>query len=505
MRSGRFICLCVAWAGWVLSCANAEKHDPNNYGQFAPPDAFENGSKLAYYGSENEWGPRQFTAEEAEQYYKRLGQRHILLIMQGHADQAAVSCRAHIAKDPHDLESLFTLAVAQCQHGDIDGSLATAKQAVAAGLPFERFLAGPRDLLAPLTSSPGFQDYFAQHPVRLIHGPMLGAMTDNSVRIWVRTADERTVTVRVFEKKIAGIPVATASADTSKARDYTTVVPIDALKPDTAYFYEIAIGDEPVKDSPRYAFQTFPVADAAATFRIAHGGCAGYAPENERMWDTIASFHPLAMLLLGDNVYIDLPQEAGPLHHYTHVPASIAPRIPSARPSTPIFAIWDDHDVAVDDIWFGPYRDKPSWKPSMLKLFKENWNNPAYGDREWPGCWFKFSIGDVDFFMLDCRYYRTNPFAERAHDARSGAEDVAARRIEKVQRHVQDHRVERRLGLRREARQPRYMGRFSRRARGNLFLHRKNMASTASCSSRPTAIAATPGRFPGRTATRCTT
>ena len=47
-------------------CVLAQPRDPENYGEFAPPDAYENGSKHAYYGSENEWGPRQFTAEEAE-------------------------------------------------------------------------------------------------------------------------------------------------------------------------------------------------------------------------------------------------------------------------------------------------------------------------------------------------------------------------------------------------------------------------------------------------------
>ena len=37
----------------------------------------------------------------------------------------------------------------------------------------------------------------------------------------------------------------------------------------------------------------------------------------------------------------------------------------------------------------------------------ENWNNPAYGgEPERPGCWFEFSLGDVDFFLLDNRYYR---------------------------------------------------------------------------------------------------
>jgi alkaline phosphatase D len=48
----------------------------------------------------------------------------------------------------------------------------------------------------------------------------------------------------------------------------------------------------------------------------------------------------------------------------------------------------------------------------MLKLFRRNWNNPGYGNAEWPGCWYKFNIGYVEFFMLDCRYYRTNPFAD---------------------------------------------------------------------------------------------
>ena len=50
---------------------------------------------------------------------------------------------------------------------------------------------------------------------------------------------------------------------------------------------------------------------------------------------------------------------------------------------------------------------------SLLEGFRTNWNNPAYGSEEWPGCWFKLSIADVDFFMLDGRFYRTNPYTEK--------------------------------------------------------------------------------------------
>ena len=63
----------------------------------------------------------------------------------------------------------------------------------------------------------------------------------------------------------------------------------------------------------------------------------------------------------------------------------------------------------MDDLFFGPYVDKPEWKRSMWELFRRNWVNPAYGLGEArPGCWFKFSLAGVEVFMLDGRYYREN-------------------------------------------------------------------------------------------------
>ena len=145
---------------------------------------------------------------------------------------------------------------------------------------------------------------------------------------------------------------------------------------------------------------------------MAFGGCAGYTPENERMWDTIASHAPQALLLLGDNVYIDLPGQPGPFHDYTYYQRQSRPEFRRLVNSTPVYAIWDDHDAAIDDIWMGPYVDRPAWKQPMVDLFRRNWNNPAYGSESHPGVWFRFSLGDIDVFMLDGRTYRTNPFAE---------------------------------------------------------------------------------------------
>ncbi|MGB1521436.1 MAG: alkaline phosphatase D family protein, partial [Limisphaerales bacterium] len=49
-------------------------------------------------------------------------------------------------------------------------------------------------------------------------------------------------------------------------------------------------------------------------------------------------------------------------------------------------------------------------KREVWKVFRENWNNHAYGlGQENPGCYHDFYIGDVHFILLDGRYYRTDP------------------------------------------------------------------------------------------------
>ncbi|NJM94074.1 MAG: hypothetical protein HC842_04850 [Cytophagales bacterium] len=73
----------------------------------------------------------------------------------------------------------------------------------------------------------------------------------------------------------------------------------------------------------------------------------------------------------------------------------------------PIFAIWDDHDFGDNDDYGTPALDSPQWKVDALALFQKQWVNPGYGDEgKWPGLFFKHNIGSVDFFFLDCRYYR---------------------------------------------------------------------------------------------------
>ena len=147
-------------------------------------------------------------------------------------------------------------------------------------------------------------------------------------------------------------------------------------------------------------------------FTIAFGGGSGYVPENERVWNTIGALEPRAVLLLGDNVYIDDPQtpEMQRFHYYRR---QSQPEWMRLAKRVPIYGIWDDHDFTTNDGWGGPAIDEPKWKREVWKIFKENYDNPYYGggDKQ-PGCWFDFWIGKVHFVLIDGRYYRESPKGE---------------------------------------------------------------------------------------------
>ena len=107
--------------------------------------------------------------------------------------------------------------------------------------------------------------------------------------------------------------------------------------------------------------------------------------------------------------YIDAPTMLE-MHHYCYARRFSRPEWRRLVSSTPVYAIYDDHDFGTNDSWGGPEIDTPMWKRKVWEVFKQNWVNPSYGGgNDNPGCWFDFHLGDVHFIMLDCRYYRTNP------------------------------------------------------------------------------------------------
>ncbi len=350
------------------------------------------------------------TASQLLTSYKRIHQDAFRQILEGDADAAIEDLRRILEAAPHDAESHYMLTAAFARLGRLDEAVAHMRHALEAGLAPGRFAAGLHNGLEPLADHPAMQELLDEFKHRLVHGPMLGGLTPERVQVWVRTAGPAEVQLVVSPSPEFGKFMRSESVQTAESTDFTTTLSADGLKPDTTYHYRVRVnGSEDSPEDGAWTFHTPRPGDQRGKLRIAFGGGAGYVPPHERMWDTIATFKPGALLMLGDNVYIDDPTRPA-MQRYCYHRRQSRPEWRRLVASTPVYAIYDDHDFGTNDCSGGPEIDEPAWKRTAWKIFRDNWVNPAYGGGEpRPGCWFDAHVGNVHLILIDGRYYRTPP------------------------------------------------------------------------------------------------
>jgi alkaline phosphatase D len=340
---------------------------------------------------------------------KRMAQYALRLIQTDRVEEAVEYANRYMKDHPRllDEEMLFMRAMALAQLGKLDEAAASMMETIhRAELPPQRFLAGPRRLFEPLHNHRDFASLLEAGQKDLVHGPMLGDMTHRSVKVWVRTVSEQPVRIAVSRSSFMTDPEITEAVMTRASWDYTAEITVHGLEPDTRYYYSVLLGPEQQEiRAAHQKFRTYPEPAKANRFQVAFGGCAGFVPFNERMWDTVRKFEPLAVFALGDNVYIDDP-ESPDQQQLMYYQRQSRPEFRRMTGSIPIYAIWDDHDFAMDDSEGGPGIDIPYWKPMVWDIFRQNWVNPEYASGDRPGGWFDFQLADVHFIFLDGRFYR---------------------------------------------------------------------------------------------------
>jgi len=334
--------------------------------------------------------------------YKKNNRDRITQMAQGQTDKAVKYFEDYLEQNPQDLESRYALALGKAKLGKERVALKHLEAGLDGGLHPGRFLAGPRTLNQELLALDGARELLAD--TALLHGPLLGDLRPDGVRVWVRTAAAAEVVVRAGGQ--------TFKSNSSAASDFTAVVRVHGLAAGKTYPYELSIDGKPVALAAPFerplSFQTLP-ANSMERLTIAFGGGAGYTPWYERMWDTIDAQQPDALILLGDNVYIDTPavRETQQYCYYRRQSQDAWRRLTSR---TPVFAVWDDHDFGDNDCHGGPAIDEPAWKRPVWETFTRNWPNPAFGAGESGlGVWFAHRLGPVEFFFLDTRCFREKP------------------------------------------------------------------------------------------------
>ncbi|RXW18099.1 hypothetical protein EST38_g7754 [Candolleomyces aberdarensis] len=123
----------------------------------------------------------------------------------------------------------------------------------------------------------------------------------------------------------------------------------------------------------------------------------------------VTSIFPKFMLFLGDFIYADVPvyfgdDEDAYLRLYRRTYAS--PSYRKIYEHLPMLHAYDDHEIINN---YGGSGLDPSPYPVAVNAFKlyngaVNYDSPALGDH-----YFNFTYGDVAFFVMDTRRYRSDP------------------------------------------------------------------------------------------------
>jgi len=248
-------------------------------------------------------------------------------------------------------------------------------------------------------------------------GPMLGYSEMREVMLWVQTTEPARVQFAYWPQGEPKEVSYTRTYNTWKEEAFTAHLYADQVEPGTRYDYELLINGKTVKLDYPTTFQTQSLwqwRTDPPDFTFALGSCAYI---NEKVYDrpgtpygdkyqifeSIHQKNPEMMIWMGDNIYlreVDWYSQNGIFKRYTHTRS--LPEMQPLLASTHHYATWDDHD-------YGPNNSDRGFihKEKTLEAFKLFWANPTYGLPGEAGVTTQFQWADVEFFMLDNRYFRT--------------------------------------------------------------------------------------------------
>ena len=240
----------------------------------------------------------------------------------------------------------------------------------------------------------------------LTGGPMLGVGENGGLVLWVRTARPAKVEVVVDGPdgpKTHG-PVASL-AET----DLTAVVAIDGLPPGRDHAYRVLVDGRAVPVPESAVLRGPAVESGDKPVRLIFGADfhkSGLA--NRALLRTMASRRAEALLLLGDSAVDDRREWVG-LHRSDYLLRDLSPGWQELAASTPVCAVWDDHDYFDNDLSGIPPGFHAVDRRRVRQVWQENWVNPGRLLGRDRGLEFRARMGPCDVILLDTRSQRGKP------------------------------------------------------------------------------------------------
>ncbi|MCH2065478.1 MAG: alkaline phosphatase family protein [Roseibacillus sp.] len=233
-------------------------------------------------------------------------------------------------------------------------------------------------------------------------GPLVGSVTPTSAKIWFYAPAEARCELfaspdaaKVFDTPVKFVPIQKPAGKISGAFQIAT---LRDLTPATLYHYGVKLDGKPTK-TPQGSFHTPPQPGTPHKLRMVLTSCMRIGQPQES-WNLLRAEKPHLHLTVGDTHYADTTDPTRQWEH--HLRYRQVPEFAAVIRNIPTYAMWDDHD-------YGPNNSDGTapGKKHSLAGWKQVWANPPAGTATTPGAFFRFSWGEVDFFVVDGRYHRS--------------------------------------------------------------------------------------------------
>jgi alkaline phosphatase D len=254
------------------------------------------------------------------------------------------------------------------------------------------------------------------HAATLAAGPMVGATDMHTATIWLQSTGPAQAEIEYWPVQEGAARLTRITAPLAAANDHIAHVRLANLEQGTRYAYRLRLDGQPAGDVQHFRTQTrwqWRNAVEPPDFTALLGSCH-YLNEPARdrdgnpfgagfgIFSVMAARNPDLMLWLGDNSYLrenEWTSAEGIRYRFRADRAQ-----PELQPLLRVgqhAAIWDDHDYGPDDS-----NSSYEFKQVALDTFKRYWANASWGLPDAPGIFGSFGFSDVDFFLLDNRWYR---------------------------------------------------------------------------------------------------
>lgn len=237
----------------------------------------------------------------------------------------------------------------------------------------------------------------------LTHGPLLGAVSDRSVKIWARIDRAGRFRVRYQAEGARESARYTTSGLASAESDFTAVAVLEGLRPATRYDYSLersASGSE-WEPSPTLAtsrFRTLRSPGTPGKLRFVVGADIG--DHDSTGLTAIEKLRPDFALLIGDNIY-KVSARSLATYRERYRKGWGARRMRAMLARVPAFMMWDDHEIR-DDFWPGRGHNYPDAREAYDEY--QGSHNPEPLERG--ELYYRIVAGDVEIFVLDERSHR---------------------------------------------------------------------------------------------------